>query len=344
MSLSLPEALANLGSTTLTSSYTSGGSSIAVAATTGMPSSNIFHVLIADQTTKLVKAIFKVTAISSLTLSTTAELDANCNSGDLVLFTALSAGALKQVCADLITEGAFANAYAAAGFGRLWLPTDSYMVQHDNGSGLSHYGPLPKYTDPTLQTLTQKGNTTPTQTNQYGTIHLDSGVISGSQNDNWALFELASYPSTPWSIDVGFIVDGVGLNYFANGLYIRDSSNKFVTCQFIHNSGLGLPEAWAILYGKWASITSYTGAFGNAMSTPLFPGWVIRLKIRDDGTNITCYYSVDFGVTWREIAQESRTAYISTPAGCGFGFNPNAQTAPAPYGLGCNIIHWAQGT
>lgn len=97
------ELFANGQSTTLSSGYTSGGSSISVTSSTGFPSpasGQQFHVSVFDQTTGNLKAIFSVTAVSGTTWTTTAELDANCNSGDIVRGTMLTAAALGQVKTD----------------------------------------------------------------------------------------------------------------------------------------------------------------------------------------------------------------------------------------------------
>ena len=284
MSLALPEALANLGSTTLTSSYTSGGTSIAVASVSGMPASNIFHVLVADQTTKLVKAIFKVTAISSLTLTTTAEVDANCASGDYVLFTGLSAGAIKQLLADQITEGVFSGAYAATGFGRLWLPTDSPIIQHDNGSGLSHYGPIcAPFTDATGVSFTQLNfGVNTTQTNAGGRVILDESPPPTS--DNIRGLEITA-PSTPYSITVALIADLCPTNYMACGLYFRDhSAGKLVTFMYGNNTGTNV-QIPTFSTQKWASPTSFSAAYSSAGgyfggTLPLCG--VAQLRVRDD--------------------------------------------------------------
>ncbi len=353
MALTLPEALANLGSTTLTSNYTSGGTSIAVASTSGMPASNIFHVLVADATTKLVKAVFKVTAITSLTLTTTAEVDANCSSGDLVLFTGLSVGAVKQLLADHITEGAFASAYAAGGYGRLWLPTDGPIIQHDNGASLSHFGPIcAPFTDPTGVSFTQfnfGGNTT--QSNAQGRVILDETPCATTIDAIRGCEIAYSIGSGNISITAAFILDFFGANFLSAGLYFRDHTGGKIV---VHSVGLGTAASGGFLNG----VSKYSGPgtfianyFAGGFQPSFASGFlcnIVWLRVRDDGTNFYFSYSCDGGFKWREIFQKGRTDYIAAPDRIGFYLNPNNQQSgtlgSSVIGCAVQLLSWVQGT
>lgn len=97
----MSEQLANLYSSTLAGSYTSGSGSISVSSASGAPATGTFSLTILDQTTGAVKLIYRVASVSGTTFTGAAEgADANASSGDIVIGTMLTAASLQQLFLD----------------------------------------------------------------------------------------------------------------------------------------------------------------------------------------------------------------------------------------------------
>jgi len=105
------EQFANFAWTTLAGNYTAGGTSLHVSSSTtgsgieAFPGSPVFSLVVADQTTKLPKALFQVTAIpDGAHFTTTAVDDANCVTGDLV-YAVVDKRALQAYIAGITSGG-----------------------------------------------------------------------------------------------------------------------------------------------------------------------------------------------------------------------------------------------
>ena len=125
---------------------------------------------------------------------------------------------------------------------------------------------------------------------------------------NQLLVETA--PSTPYSftteIQQSSFAGGGGSSGFNVGLVIRDSSTgKFVTCEEWSD--------WSTPQLRFENWTNATTDGGTVAANQAYAGNPIGLKIVDDGTNISCYYSFDNKVHWSKISSVSRTAFMATP-------------------------------
>lgn len=196
----MSEVLLNLYQNTLASGYTSGGSSISVTSVSSnitggdsLPSSGSYSVTILDQNTGNPKAVFNVTARSGTTLTTTAEIDANCSAGDIVIGTVYTKRSLPAIVNTLNPFFQPINPPIAANFSN---------VNFNTGSGV---------------TTTSADNTSPTSS------------ITLCQNDPNNTLEIAAIAKS--KINSLFTVT-IGITFHSNtgasliGLWLSDGTNN----------------------------------------------------------------------------------------------------------------------
>ena len=144
-------------------------------------------------------------------------------------------------------------------------------------------------------------------------------------------------PATPYSFTTQVLANSEwgssgGQTGHNEGLTIRDSNTgKFVTLEVysamntggcsnatvsvVGGVGTVAPGFPCIRFEWWTNPTTdnATKAFVNVMAHG-----PIGLKIKDDGTNIISYFSLDGGMTWVQLYSESRTAFLAAPDQVGF--------------------------
>lgn len=88
---------------------------------------------------------------------------------------------------------------------------------------------------------------------------------------------------------------------------------------------------------RWTNPTTYDAIdFGQGTDSV----FVRFLKVRDDGTNLTFYFSGD-GTHWLQAFQCARTTFMAGgPSHVGIHLNATA----ANYGAAAQLVHWQQGT
>lgn len=160
----------------------------------------------------------------------------------------------------------------------------------------------------------------------YGYVHM----TGSSGGDNLVPLEMA-LPTAPWTVIVGFRVNGIQANYLGAGLLFRNSSSgALVRYSTFYNSGQ------SVYLDTWTSATSgqsNTSSAGALYSDAYF------LKMTDDGSTYrTAYISRDLK-HWITFNQTSRTTG-SVPDRCGLGLVINNGS----WGQEADFFHWQVAT
>lgn len=228
-----------------------------------------------------------------------------------------------------IHTAAYASRNAAAKAGRLFLPSDGFVVERDTGSAWAPWGPLFPLTAPVDGDYAwiNQGGASVVTTN--GGIHLS--VPSGA-SDNVRIRKKAA-PSTPYTITAFFIPLLYPTQYYQAGLCWRQSSNgKLVTFGLGGANTSGNPDDFEIT--KWNSATSFSAGYTQANTGTLF----IRmwLRITDNGTNRICSFSHD-GQNFMQFHSVGRTDFLTADE-VGFHIYCNNGTQ----GAGMTLLSWKQ--
>ncbi|KWI36362.1 hypothetical protein WM04_06915 [Burkholderia ubonensis] len=218
---------------------------------------------------------------------------------------------------DGVTNGTI----ALSQFGGVRAFTDGtnwFTRRGTGGSAVPTFGTAD--TAPTLSAFSwlNQGSTA-TATQQTGFIDMSDATSATSTLR--ALIQNA--PSTPYKMTVRM----VGLTYAANqsyGLVFYDSTTgKAITCG---------PIGASLQVYTWNSVTSVgTSQFSGNSGAPA-PIW---MRVRDDGTKLYFDGSSD-GVTFINVWNASRTAFLSNPNNVGFYFLPNGA------GMQASLHSWLQ--
>lgn len=273
----MAEQFANRYSTTLASGYTSGGTSIQVTSATGAPGSGTFTLAILDGSGTFI-VLFRVTSVSGTTFTGAAEgPDSSAASGSTVIGTILSAAAMAQIESDSGSSGysPFKNLTPLVNSGWSWFNQGSSSIAFSGG----------------IATMT----------------------VPSTGGDNCRGY-VKSLPSTPWTVILGCIVTpGVippaasqGGGFFT-GLMLGDGT-KLITFDFgrTQNSNVGI----TLEIAQFNSATSFNSDTKNEPMQTTPP--ICWLKIHDDGTNRTYWFSVDpLNAGWTQIASEGNTTFLT---------------------------------
>ncbi len=278
----MSEQFANLASTTLASGYTAGSGSISVVSAAGFPTQGTFTLCIRDQTTKLVKLLFRVTSVSGTIFTGASEgTDASANAGDLVDGSMVSVAMIAQLKADILASvPPAANPFIQS----LTAPVAANFSQINFNTGAS-------------VVTTQVNNTSPVTS------------ITLIQNDPGATGEIAGLTKSPiaatFTITIGFAwAPGLGAQGLA-GLWLTDgSANNLFLCYQVQT-------ALAI---RAPVFTTFAGAFlGDAIGVTAMPscGPLLWLRIQETASARKYFTSPD-GITFTQIFTESNTAHFTT--------------------------------
>ncbi len=328
------EQLFNIQRTTITGGYTAASGLLNVASTSGFAGSPQFHVAILDTTETVLKAILRVTAINSSTqFAVVAEVDASALAGDHVVGEFWSAEAVAQIKLDVTAAtnltGVYASLPSAGHAGRTYKPTDApWDILIDNGSSWDHYYHGVKVTLPVDANYSWVNQDTATVTSQFGGISL---VATGKANGGpfWHVRIVSGgYPTTPFTLEIGMIVNFPGKSFISAGIVFRDSAGgKCATLALANND---------ISVQKLTTVTSFSAAYID-VNPPISGGGFIWLRMKDDGTNRISYISSDY-INWIQLHTVGRTDFV-TPNTIGFGVTDENNATP---NLAASIflLHW----
>jgi len=323
------EQYANLGSTTLTASYTAGAGSITVGSTTGnFPASAPFRIVIIDQSDQVtVKVIFKVTAITDSThFAVTAEgTDANAANGDLVKGAILTAAGLDAIRGDMnrVVTGALPSDGRK---GDQLNPTDDIVRRVHDGSNFLSFGPAFSLTDPTLQTWAWRNQGGASVTTNAGSIAIVGDAVSGV---NLRCRE-TSAPSTPWTVTACLIPRLLAVNFHGAAIYVRDSVGGKITSIGVNHSS-NLPQLQCTNFTSETAFDSFAITSQNVSHFGLL--W---LRINDDGTNLKYSWGTD-GINFLQFHSVGRHGFLAAgPDKVGFCIDSENTT----YAAAVSLISW----
>lgn len=305
------EQFANLAETSLGSSYTSGGTTLSVTSSSGFPTHGPFRVRIGNSG----KTIWRVDVVFGTTWYGGAEFnDANANSADTVTLVWTEASGERLI--QTAEPGDRANPSGVSG-GDYYSQFGGFKVV-----------PL----DQSNWTWFNQGSAS---VNQRGKLVNLTSPTAGGTNLRGRL--RGSYPTTPFTITVVIQpyfqsagnISGLGLL----GFTVSDGTKHkiLVASNFNFNTANPPPSFWVAKYASATSATSATVIDSMPSAAQTIPIW---LKMTDDGTNQTFYFSFD-GVNFTQILQEARTTHL-TPSDIGIvmGNQSGSQT------VGGNFLSW----
>lgn len=307
------EQFSNNGQTTLNGGINAGAGTLVVASPTNFPTVGNFRLLIDSE-------ILLVTAVSSDSFTVTRGQEgtaAATHATGAAVTLPLTKQSLLNLRSDALPRGTAANLPAEGVNGRIYLPTDSDILWHDNGSSWQPYSWVYPLTTPA------GGFSWVNQSTATETVQADGSVvlsISSNGSGNNANLRVKTIPAAPYTITAAFIVNLYPKEFSLCGLCLRESgSGKFVTAGLEYGvtpSGL---KTWI---GKYTSPTVYSADYYvNLNPFTLRPFFVRYL---DDNTNRWVYMSGD-GFNWIPIHKVGRTDFC-TPDQYGYMVDQTAGT------------------
>lgn len=336
------EQLGNLGATTVgiggspaVGGYTAGSGTLNVVSTSGSPpfsTSAPFRVVIQDQTTGLVKALLKVTAIASSTQFTvTAEvyagvsIDNDAAQGDNV-YQVQSGGSLDAIRAD--ANRTVTGALPTDGRkGDQLNPTDDLVRWVHDGSAFNPFGPSHPLKNPQLKTWSWVNQGGASVVNAADSIFL-TGVADSGANIRARVHSV----TPPYSI-VACIIPLVPKTTFAHvGVLFRESgSGKIVEVDTLFDNS----NVQHLTGGKYTSPTAFSSGLTLGADCLIANAYPLFFRLSDDNvTNRTFDFSID-GVNWIQLFQEGRTTFITADQ-IGFFVDANG-ASKIPY---ATVIGW----
>jgi hypothetical protein len=274
--------------------------------------------------------ILLVTGVSGTTWTVTRGVEGTqpvtCLAGTVVDHI-LTAGALDQIKADLVSIGTYANLPTPGTnrVGDLYIPTDSfYDLIRYNGTSWDHFRNGRLLIPPVNSAFTWANQANGTVTGAYG------GVVGISQDAIGGQMQIRymTAPATPYTITTGFLAHYWQYNYSSVGIGWRSSSGQFAT------GNVGWNNGWVFRPYKWNSAISYNSDYGQIPIPPaMVHGPIIWLQMFDNGTNRGWNFSSN-GTNWTNIRTDSRTDFCS-PDNVMFCWGDlSAQ-------VGITLLHWS---
>lgn len=196
------------------------------------------------------------------------------------------------------------------------------------GSSYAGFGVEFPISDPTLTAFTWRNQGGATETARTQALFLSAPADSATNTVRGR--EIAA-TAAPFSVTIG-IVPQITLNYHSAGLYVTDGTKVLTLGVTTPSNGGGL---------QVASFPSFNaGSSGSQLATTnIQPVGLWYLKVLDDGTNLTWYWSVD-GQDFTQIYSAGRTAYLSSISAIGYFASAHNSTTPA----GVLLVSFAKGT
>jgi len=322
------EQLANLYASTLSAGYTAGAGIIHVTTGAGLPSvgGGQFALTVLDQSTLAVKVIFRAAYLGGTAVAVTAETgDTNCNSGDIVVATMLTARSVPSILQDWLGYGPTSLLPSVTGrkLGMRYKVNDgNFEYIFDDGSNNSPAtSPLwvPYFRG--IQTaIPNQSFSWINQNSATVATEADGSILLTGTNNGSIQARVFAAPSTPYKFK--FIIHPyLPFSGFPECAVCFTDGTKFASLAVftISASGLATPE---IVGDHWNTISSFNANFGQGRSGAGIAPLVLGLG--DDGTNRN-YYIYPDGYTEILYASESRTNFL-TATEIGFYYNDNGSS------------------
>jgi hypothetical protein len=157
-------------------------------------------------------------------------------------------------------------------------------------------------------------------------------LAPATSGESWRILETTLPGAYPWTLTAAIICQMTFQNnYNAVGIGVKDSgNNKMLVYKGIVSDTGALHR----------SVTSYSNASSGVANltfpTLAFPpSYLMWLRIVADATNFTYFYSPNGGISWVQLYQAGRTAYLTSPATAFFAVNADASWANA-----ASLVSW----
>jgi len=240
----------------------------------------------------------------------------------------------KVLGTTVISKVAYASRQAFAKAGRLFFPSDGYVVERDTGSAWEPWGPIFPLTAPVDSDFTWTNQGSASVSTTKGGIYLLSGTAGAGVN---LRVRKKSAPSTPYTITAAFLPLMPQLDSMYMGLCFREAGTGEIhtfNIQSVAADGAGI----TIRSSKWSSATAFSAHYtttGSLIKYDLARG-VVWLRIADDGANRICSISVD-GQNFMAVHSVGRTDFLTADE---VGFFTAADNAD--YAAAMTLLAWKQ--
>lgn len=241
------------------------------------------------------------------------------NGSKVLSFGTCTGGGSSAISSTAGTYAAMGSA-SAAGAGALYYTTDSIYTARSNGSTWDLWVQGTPVVDPNLQSWAWVNQGTSTVDTTLGGIYMS--IPAGSVGvDSVRIYE-TTVPATPYTITAAVILNmdstsnpmqtGIGWKEAASGKLHWHATGA--------NSGGGTGKLITINY-KFNTPTSFNGTYAPPSTefSQLGFGNLLWLRIKDDGTNRTSWYSHD-SFHWVQFHTVAHTDFF-TPAKVFFAVN-----------------------
>lgn len=243
---------------------------------------------------------------------------------------------------DSTTTAPFASRPSAGNDGNIFLPSDGYSLQRDNGSAWQSWGPIFAFTKPpAVASWTWVNQASATATDTADGVYLSAPNTAGPSTN----ILKKSAPSTPYTITAAFIpnlTSAATTNTTALvSLLWRDSSSgkiaRFGVVGALVSSTVVVPVLTS-RNSPGATSANDAAPFADRL---ILVSSIIWLQLIDDGTNRKIKHSSD-GQNWLEVYSVGRTTYPSssmTPDEVGISI---ANTATSSLTQGMLLLSWKE--
>jgi hypothetical protein len=331
------EQYANNATTVLSGAINSGASSLVVTSADLFPTSPQFRIRIDSE-------LLLVTAVVGTTFTVTRGIEgttAAAHAEGAVVRHVLTRDGLKGIGGSTVLATPFDSREQPGTVGRIFLPTNGYAAERDNGTLWQAWGPLFPLTAPISGDFAWTGQGGATLDTSGGMCYLSAPPAAGSN----LRIRHKTAPATPYSVTIGFIpMAPVIQNIFPGmGLCFRQSSTgKLVTLgyTFENDPDTRIITRWGMQ--KWTDETTFSANYGSINWGDIPPwntGPILWIKGIDDGTDLKFQVSND-GVHFSQIHSVSRTDFLLTTGPDQVGFWVNTNTASTDVGM--LLLSWKE--
>lgn len=227
-----------------------------------------------------------------------------------------------------VRSGTFAARPAASKAGRIYRPTDGFLLYRDTGTAWESFGPIYPLIDPNLQTWSWQNQGTASVSTTNGGIYLkDTAAGAGQQ---LRIREMTA-PATPWQVTALWCPQVAHKTGIKSGICFRNSTGlQIATAHFSDND---------LHVGKFTSPTVFSADY---LTIPVVEWNDLWVRIRDDGTNRITSLSRD-GQNFTIVHTIARLDFITVGADR-VGFFVDASNAATPNIDGSmTLLSWAVG-
>ena len=279
------ERFSNLGESTLSGSYTSGGTTLSMTAVGTFPTDGIFRVRLDNPS----ETIWRVDSVSGTTFTGAAEAnDGNASAGVDVIQV------MSKAQGERFLQG----------------PNDDELRAPWGVVGGDYAGPIWKTSliDQSGWTWVNQGSWTVDQSG--GVIYLDGPAAAGTN----LRVRKTTAPSTPYTLTAGikrwFSVASSLTSLMAAGVAFRESGTGELSILAVSNFTFATANSPpSIFAANYTSATVAGGAIGTERNSAEVSD-LMWLRITDNGTNLIFEASID-KKHWYEIASVGRTTHMA---------------------------------